>query len=67
METYDSNKANQHGDEADLILLTPTFGYAKKEIEQKFPTTPVKVISKKDYGMLSVEKLYKEIESVLNL
>ena len=67
IETYNSNKVDQHGGEADLILLTPTFGYAKNDIEKKFPTTPVRVISKQDYGMLNVEKLYKEIESVLEL
>ncbi|MDT2986819.1 hypothetical protein ACQUEP_09535 [Enterococcus casseliflavus] len=66
IETYNSNQVNQYGGEADLILLTPTFGYAKNEIEQNFPTTPVIAISKKDYGMLNVEKLYKEIENAFD-
>ncbi|MGG5358290.1 MULTISPECIES: hypothetical protein [unclassified Enterococcus] len=66
IETQDSNKINQYGDQADLILLTPTFAYAKKEIEQKFPQTPVIAISKKDYGMLNVEKLYNKIVTTFN-
>ena len=66
IEIYNSNQVNQYGGEADLILLTPTFGYAKNEIEQNFPTTPVIAISKKDYGMLNVEKLYKEIENAFD-
>ncbi|MBW9324602.1 helix-turn-helix domain-containing protein [Enterococcus casseliflavus] len=66
IETYNSNQVNQYGGEADLILLTPSFGYAKNEIEQNFPTTPVIAISKKDYGMLNVEKLYKEIENAFD-
>jgi transcriptional regulator with XRE-family HTH domain len=65
IETYNSNKVNQYGEQADVILLTPTFGYAKDEIEEKFPQTPVITISKRDYGMLEVEKLYSELVEIL--
>jgi transcriptional regulator with XRE-family HTH domain/cellobiose-specific phosphotransferase system component IIB len=65
IETYNSNKVNQYGEQADIILLTPTFGYAKDEIEEKFPKTPVIAISKRDYGMLNVEKLYSKIVEML--
>lgn len=63
--TYTSNQVDTYGKEANVILLTPTFAYAKGEIEKKFPTTPVFAISKKDYGMLNVERLYEEIITVL--
>ncbi|MEI5994346.1 helix-turn-helix domain-containing protein [Candidatus Enterococcus mansonii] len=61
IETYNSNKVDLYGEQADIILLTPTFGYAKEEIEKKFPETPVIAISKRDYGILNTEKLYTEI------
>lgn len=65
IETYNSNKVDQYGGEADVILLTPTFGYAKEEIEKKFPETLVIAISKKDYGMLNVDVIYDKIAKYL--
>ncbi|MFD2307784.1 helix-turn-helix domain-containing protein [Enterococcus termitis] len=65
IDVYNSKLIDRYGDQADVILLTPTFSYAKAELEKKFPETPVLAISKKQYGMLDVEKLYDEIIGVL--
>jgi transcriptional regulator with XRE-family HTH domain len=65
IETYNSTKVDQYGWEADVILLTPTFGYAKEEIEKKFPETLVIEISKKDYGTLNVDILSDKIATYL--
>ncbi|WP_265458934.1 helix-turn-helix domain-containing protein [Enterococcus sp. HY326] len=54
------------GPKADLILLMPTYGYAKEKIEEDFPETPVLAISKKDYGLLNAEGLLAEIEPLLS-
>lgn len=61
IETYNSNKVDQYGPKADLLFLTPTFGYAKEEIQNKFPETPVIALSKKEYGLLDAETLYQKI------
>ncbi|OTP10200.1 hypothetical protein A5844_001898 [Enterococcus sp. 10A9_DIV0425] len=65
IETYSSNKIDQYGGQADLILLTPVFGHAKEEFEKKFPETPVIAISKQDYGLLNMESLYNGIIDLL--
>ncbi|MFK4566290.1 hypothetical protein [Enterococcus sp. UD-01] len=67
IETYNSNKIKQYAEEADLILLTPSFAYAKEEIEENFPKVPVIAISKKEYGLLDSEKLYDEIIKALGM
>lgn len=61
INTYGSTKVDEEGAKANYILLTPAFGYAKEEIQKKFPDTPIKIISKKDYGMLNAQILYEEI------
>lgn len=66
IETYSSNEVDQYGGEADVILLTPTFGYAKEEIDKKFSETPVIPISKKEYGMLTVDIIYEKISKYLS-
>ncbi|MGL4391078.1 MAG: helix-turn-helix domain-containing protein, partial [Carnobacterium maltaromaticum] len=40
VKTYSSDKVDQYGAQADVLLLVPTFGYAKDELEKKFPGTP---------------------------
>ena len=65
VKTYSSDKVDQYGAQADVLLLVPTFGYAKDELEKKFPGTPILVISKKDYGMLNVEELSNKIIDLL--
>ncbi|TFJ70040.1 helix-turn-helix domain-containing protein [Carnobacterium maltaromaticum] len=65
VKTYSSDKVDQYGPQAEVILLVPTFGYAKDELEKKFPGTPILVISKKDYGMLHVEGLSNKIIDLL--
>ncbi|WP_330893097.1 hypothetical protein [Carnobacterium maltaromaticum] len=65
VKTYSSGKVDQYGAQADVILLVPTFEYAKDELEKKFPGTPILVISKKDYGMLNVEELSNKIIDLL--
>ncbi|MBO0470138.1 helix-turn-helix domain-containing protein [Enterococcus sp. DIV0242_7C1] len=67
IETYNSNQVDQYGSQADVILLTPTFGYAKEEIAKKFPKISVIGISKKEYGLLDVEKLYEKIIKALKI
>lgn len=66
IETYSSDRVNQYAKEADIILLTPTFGYAKQEIESNFPGIPVIVIPKREYGLLNIESLCQEIISLLD-
>ncbi|WP_440898057.1 hypothetical protein ACS127_02085 [Amphibacillus sp. Q70] len=66
MESYNSNKVDEMADQADLILLTPTLGFAKEEIEKRFPKTPVIAISKKDYGILNADKIVTHILGLLN-
>ena len=66
IHTYDSSKVDEEGTKADYILLTPTFGYAKEDIQAKFPSTPITVISKKDYGLANPHALYEEIIDKLN-
>lgn len=65
VKTYSTDKVDQYGAQADVLLLVPTFGYAKDELEKKFPGTPILVISKKDYGMLNVEELSNKIIDLL--
>ncbi len=65
VKTYSSDKVDRYGAQADVLLLVPTFGYAKDELEKKFPGTPILVISKKDYGMLNVEELSNKIIDLL--
>ncbi|EPA0827512.1 hypothetical protein ACQZP0_001910 [Enterococcus hirae] len=56
---------DEHASEADIILLTPTFAYAKEEIEKKFPQIPVIAISKAEYGTMDLDHLWKKIKTVL--
>ena len=67
IETYNSNKVDQHGGEADLILLTPTFDMPKMISKKKFLQHQSGSFQNKITGCLMLKKLYKEIESVLEL
>lgn len=61
VDTYESSQINKYGEQADVILLTPSFSFARKEIEKQFPIIPVIEISKRDYGLLNIENIYQEI------
>lgn len=63
---HSAAKIKAVGAKADLILLMPTYGYAKEQIEADFPEIPVLVISKKDYGLLNAEGLLAEAEPLLS-
>ncbi|MBO0482229.1 helix-turn-helix domain-containing protein [Candidatus Enterococcus courvalinii] len=65
VDTYESSQLNKYGEQADIILLTPSFSFARKEIEKQFPTVPVIEISKRDYGLLDIENIYQEIINVI--
>ena len=60
-----ASQIDEHASEADIILLTPTFAYAKEEIEKKFPQIPVIAISKAEYGTMDLDHLWKKIKTVL--
>ena len=61
VDTYESSQINKYGEQADVILLTPSFSFAQKDIEKQFPKIPVIEISKRDYGLLNIENIYQEI------
>lgn len=65
VETYCSNLLDQVGNSAKIILLAPNFSYAIKEVQKKFPYTPVLTISDKEYGLLNVAKIGSRIEQTL--
>lgn len=61
VKSYSSSLLDEVAGQAAAILLTPTFAYAKKEIEKKFPNIPVIAITKRDFGILNAEKLVAEV------
>ncbi|MDA3964774.1 hypothetical protein [Enterococcus thailandicus] len=65
VDTYESSQINKYGEQADVILLTPSFSFAQKDIEKQFPKIPVIEISKRDYGLLNIENIYQEILNVV--
>lgn len=65
VDTYDASQINKYGTQADVILLTPSFSFAQKDIEKQFPKIPVIEISKRDYGLLTIENIYQEIINVV--
>lgn len=60
IQAYSVSKIDEKGPEADYILLCPELSYTQGETQNKFPKIPVKVISKKEYGMLDGEKILKD-------
>lgn len=65
LKIYEASQIDEHASEADIILLTPTFAYAKEEIEKKFPQILVIAISKAEYGTMDLDHLWKKIKTVL--
>ncbi|WP_165005216.1 MULTISPECIES: hypothetical protein [unclassified Enterococcus] len=65
VEVYNSNQVDKKAADADIILLTPSFAYAKEEIEKKFPMIPVILITKKEYGTTDSRSLSHKIEKRL--
>lgn len=61
VESHSSNKIDQFGKDADLILLMPNFSFALNEIQKRFPKTPVFVVSQKEYGQTDSKKVYEKI------
>lgn len=63
VEAFSISKIDEKGKEADNILLCPELRYTEKEIRNKFPKIPVKVIAKKEYATLDGEQILKDILS----
>ncbi|EOL44550.1 helix-turn-helix domain-containing protein [Enterococcus caccae] len=60
VQAYSVSKIDEKGKEADSILLCPELSYTQNEIKNKFPTIPVKVIAKKEYGLLDGAKILED-------
>lgn len=54
---YPLNKALEHVDTADVLLLGPQIAYAKKDAEAAAGSTPVAVIAMVDYGRMNAKKI----------
>lgn len=54
---YPLNKALEHVDTADVLLLGPQIAYAKKDAEAAAGSTPGAVIAKVDYGRMNAKKI----------
>lgn len=66
VQNYSSNLIDPLGDQAEIILLTPTLSFMKSEIEKKFIDTPVLSLNKKDYGLLDIEAITEQITTIRN-
>ena len=54
---YPLNKALEHVDTADVLLLGPQIAYAKKDAEAAAGSMPVAVIAMVDYGRMHAKKI----------
>ena len=58
---YSASQIDEHGSAADIILLSPELYFQEKMIKEAFSERVVKLISKKAYGLLEVDKLLQEL------
>lgn len=54
-----ASKIDQSDDNIDIILLSPELCAMQAEIQNQFPNKAVRLIDKKDYGLMNVENVLK--------
>lgn len=59
IEIERASLVNTRGKDADIILLTPDLFANEKKVKAMFPDKIVKVINRKDYGLLNAENIIK--------
>lgn len=59
IEIERASLVNTRGKDADIILLTPDLFANEKKVKAMFPDKTVKVINRKDYGLLNAENIIK--------
>lgn len=66
IEARPMNEANEHLDQADIVLLGPQIGYAKGNFEKAVAgRIPVTVIPMVDYGRMNAAKILDEALSLM--
>lgn len=66
VQNYSSNLIDSLGDQAEIILLTPTLAFKQAEIKEKFLDAPVILLSKKDYGLFNIDEIAEKIAIIQN-
>ena len=66
IDAYGLAQVNQRGPEADCILLGPQVRYALKEIQGKFPDTPIEGIDMRVYGTMDGKGAIEIARRLLN-
>lgn len=54
-----ASKIECNANEADILLLSPELYAMQAEIQNQFPNKAVRLIDKKDYGLMNVENIMK--------
>lgn len=59
IEIERASLVNTRGKDADIILLTPDLFANEKKAKEMYPDKVVKLIDRKDYGLLNAENIIK--------
>ncbi|MBR4444760.1 MAG: PTS sugar transporter subunit IIB [Solobacterium sp.] len=66
IDAYGLTQVDQYGPEADCILLGPQVRYAAKDIQKKFPNTPLEGIDMRVYGTMDGKGAIEIARRLLN-
>lgn len=57
--------AENHGQEADVILVGPQVRYKMQELEKMYPNKPIALIQPQDYGLLNGKAVIQQVQNIL--
>ena len=66
IDAYGLAEVDQYGPDADVILLGPQVRYALKNIQAKFPNTPISGIDMRVYGTMDGKGAVEIARKLLN-
>lgn len=66
IDAYGLGQVDQFGPEADCILLGPQVRYAIKDVQSKFPNTPMEAIDMRVYGTMDGKGAIEIARRLLN-
>ncbi|MEY8381216.1 PTS sugar transporter subunit IIB [Ileibacterium valens] len=66
VESASYRTIKDEGEMADIILLAPQLHWTKDELSSMFPTTPIFLIERLDYGLGKAEPVGRQILAMIN-
>ena len=66
IDAYGLSSVDEHGPDADCILLGPQVRYALKQLQGKFPGKPIEGIDMRVYGMMDGKGAIAIARKILN-